>query len=51
LSLVSCCVAIHFGFVDTKLLEQERSAALKGTNGYFDQKMCLTPIAIEELHW
>jgi hypothetical protein len=40
-TLVLCCVAIQFGFVYTKLLEQDYSAALNGINGNFDQKNVL----------
>lgn len=48
---VSACVAVSFGFVYKKILELEKSAALKHAKGNFDQLMWLTPKAIPDLHW
>ena len=49
--LVSSCIAIPFGMVYTKILEQEKSIALKHAKGSYKAKMEVSQAAISDLQW
>ena len=49
--LVSSCIAIPFGMVYTKILEQEKSIALKHAKGSYEAKMEVSQAAISDLQW
>lgn len=47
--LVSCCVAVHFGFVYTKVLEREKTNALSVAKGNYGGYMTLSDAAFSDL--
>lgn len=49
--LISCCPAVNYGYLYTKISEREKYLALRENNGSYDAKMYINSFIIEELNW